>query len=501
MVNRLFIYFTLLFSHPLFSQGGWQHSVAVTGSTYNSCYNALEDPSTGDIVLAGRSKTGTLGVVCLIGLDSNGTKQWQKFYGEPDKSLFPYYGQVSIARCYDTSGFFVTVPVAKPGGVLLPAVIKFNWKGDSIAYHEYNEAGPNEFMVITDMSKSVDGGYLLTGFVDGVSGQKCILLKTDKHGNKLWIKKYNQLYSNIISGRYVHQDKSSQRIIIVGSTGIYGANNSVVGRGLLLITDSLGNEIARPTFGSPGVPIYYSASQFSDGSIVACGTYSAFVTENKTTYQKYYGYICNFDWDGKLIWERTYEELGTISRFTFCKIDRLDHIMLIGATNASELTENRLMLFSLDKLGEISKINTYKTHTDYLSEYSYSLVQTRSKGWLISSYYTVPQSAPFGVVKTDSNGCALSEAQCTSLFLGIKNTRLTSSKIYPNPTSGTLYLGEEGSAVPVEVKVFEVTGRLVRTLHPNTLVMDVSDLENGIYLLIVNQPSGIRQMHKIVVEK
>ncbi len=73
--------------------------------------------------------------------------------------------------------------------------------------------------------------------------------------------------------------------------------------------------------------------------------------------------------------------------------------------------------------------------------------------------------------------------------------------IYPNPTSGTLYLGEEGSAIPVEVKVFEVTGRLVRTLHPNTLVMDVSDLENGIYLLIVNQPSGIRQMHKIVVEK
>ena len=500
MVNRLFIYFTLLFSHPLFSQGGWQHSVAVTGSTYNSCYNALEDPSTGNIVLAGRSKTGTLGVVCLIGLDSNGTKQWQKFYGEPDKSLFPYYGQVSIARCYDTSGFFVTVPVAKPGGVLLPTVIKFNWKGDSIAYHEYNEAGPNEFMVIMDMSKSVDGGYFMTGLIDGINGMECVLMKTDYQGNKIWFKRYQQLYSKLIHGRYVAQDPITKRIIITGYTGIYGANNSVVGRGLLLITDSLGNEIARPTFGSPGVPIYYSASQFSDGSIVACGTYSAFVTENNTTYQKYYGYICNFDWDGKLIWERSYEDLFEKSFLSYI-IVRNDKMYLESKVNFQGDRINFAQILVLDKQGNFLANNYYKTLNDTVPELAYTFSEHRRKGFLLPVNILHDNIQKIGVVKTDSNGCALSEAQCTSLFLGIKNTRTISSKIYPNPTSGTLYLGEEGSAVPVDVKVFEVTGRLVRTLHPNTLVMDVSDLENGIYLLIVNQPSGIRQMHKIVVEK
>ncbi len=73
--------------------------------------------------------------------------------------------------------------------------------------------------------------------------------------------------------------------------------------------------------------------------------------------------------------------------------------------------------------------------------------------------------------------------------------------IYPNPTSGTLYLGEEGSAVPVEVKVFEVTGRLVRTLHPNTLVMDVSDLENGIYLLQITSQNNEVSTHKIIMSR
>jgi len=500
MVNRLIFLFTLWLSHPLFSQGGWQHSVAVTGSTYNSCYNALEDPSTGNIVLAGRSKTGTLGVVCLMGLDSNGTKMWQKFYGQPDKSLFPYYGQFSIARCYDSSGFFVTVPVAKPGGILLPAVIKFNWQGDSIAYHEYNEVGPNEFMVVTDMCKSVDGGYLMTGFVDGVNGQKCILFKTDKLGNKVWIKEFVQLYSNIISGRFVLQDKSTQRILVVGARGIFGNTSSIVGRGLLLITDSLGNEIARPSFGTPGVPIYYSASQFSDGSIVACGTYSEFVTDNNNTYQKYYGYICNFDWDGKLIWERRYDDMFDKSIWSYI-IVRNDKMYLESKTNFQPERINFSQLLVLDKQGDYIENNYYKTINDSVAELAYTFSKHRRNGFLLPVNILHDNMQKIGVVKTDSNGCALSEAQCTAIFLGVEGKKVSNNKLYPNPTNGWLYLGESGSPVPQEVKVMEVTGRLIKVVKPSSLALDLSDLENGIYLLQITGQGNAVSTHKIIISR
>ncbi|MEZ4739103.1 MAG: T9SS type A sorting domain-containing protein [Flavobacteriales bacterium] len=61
-------------------------------------------------------------------------------------------------------------------------------------------------------------------------------------------------------------------------------------------------------------------------------------------------------------------------------------------------------------------------------------------------------------------------------------------QLYPNPTPGELRIVSAGTGV-AEVQLFDATGRSVRRTSSNAsvLVMDLSDLADGSYLLVVQQ--------------
>ncbi|HBC05472.1 MAG TPA: hypothetical protein DC015_15060, partial [Aequorivita sp.] len=68
-------------------------------------------------------------------------------------------------------------------------------------------------------------------------------------------------------------------------------------------------------------------------------------------------------------------------------------------------------------------------------------------------------------------------------------------RIYPNPTSGLLYIE---SKLPIsKISVFNILGQSIER-NQNSTQIDLSKVEVGVYLLKIEDRNGDSQTHKIV---
>ena len=80
----------------------------------------------------------------------------------------------------------------------------------------------------------------------------------------------------------------------------------------------------------------------------------------------------------------------------------------------------------------------------------------------------------------------------TSIATPVENDQAAGAVLYPNPASDLLHVSGMDVA---SVKIYSLTGQLVKeVLH--TAVVDVSDMETGIYVVSVTdrQNNSIRKM-------
>lgn len=77
------------------------------------------------------------------------------------------------------------------------------------------------------------------------------------------------------------------------------------------------------------------------------------------------------------------------------------------------------------------------------------------------------------IITTDCNNLSVSENELNTL-----NTTFS-----PNPTQGKITFTERVD----ELKVFDLSGRLVKNIAVNTTEVDLSDLQNGVYMMQVSQ--------------
>jgi len=66
--------------------------------------------------------------------------------------------------------------------------------------------------------------------------------------------------------------------------------------------------------------------------------------------------------------------------------------------------------------------------------------------------------------------------------------------IYPNPTNNELNISVKENST---VRLFDMTGKLINTSTSQSILWDVSDLENGIYVLSI-ETNGVVSTHKII---
>ncbi len=117
------------------------------------------------------------------------------------------------------------------------------------------------------------------------------------------------------------------------------------------------------------------------------------------------------------------------------------------------------------------------------------------------------QSGNYYVIVTDGNGCTSGQSNTINFTMtGIDDNSKTSVSIYPNPSTGLLYIQFSESEKNVLLELFDVEGKKVLKQHLKEIVsgqlqsLSIAELPNGIYQLKLSANS-ITTNHRIILTK
>jgi hypothetical protein len=116
--------------------------------------------------------------------------------------------------------------------------------------------------------------------------------------------------------------------------------------------------------------------------------------------------------------------------------------------------------------------------------------------------YTPTQDGIYLVRITDANGCVYeySAGYNFTLSSGInQSASLLNVKIYPNPSTGRVYV-EDGKNAAYTIQAYDAVGKLVAAAN-NAASIDLSDMDNGIYQLKIISADGQSTYSKIYLSK
>lgn len=117
------------------------------------------------------------------------------------------------------------------------------------------------------------------------------------------------------------------------------------------------------------------------------------------------------------------------------------------------------------------------------------------------------QSGNYYVIVTDGNGCSSSQSNTINFTMtGIDDNSKTSVSIYPNPSTGLLYIQFSESEKNVLLELFDVEGKKILKQHLKDInsgqlqSLNIAELSNGIYQLRLSA-NGISTNHRLVLAK
>jgi hypothetical protein len=466
----------------------------------------------GGLILDTLNGTGVNSIV-LSGLNSTGQVVWTKKYRN---EKLQYVFNPFINRNFYKQGNFLyhACSLLDSNGKYNGALLKFNLNGDTIWQKIYRDTvfGMTPQMV----TGSVDGGFLITGYF--IVGNPCLLIKTDANGNELWRKKIGKTTPSVLDGQSIIQDSASKKIVIVGYQ-LTGLASSPDIHDNLLVLDSLGNKLSQHYYTGVG-GLLKDLIQTKDKKFVAVGYQYYPPTIGGNHLMKSFAVKFDVDSPSVPIWKIDgYDKLGLYNAFSCVRELNNGTILISGIidtihgtlgtpNNIPENTLQRFTMISQNGIINRSYYYDYKTNGSMESNSqgipSFELCQ--DGGWVaaIGLYNTSPN--PFFFVKYDSTGCDSSAAHCATLNLVSLNERSPDSyreeegKIYPNPVKDFLSV-ETKFLEEMELSFTDVLGREVKRLilTQNTKI-DVRDLENGIYLIIISRNNEIIHKTKIIKE-
>jgi len=513
----------LLFKSLCLNSQGFRVRHYLPGKLNNSS-RAIFETAPGVHIAAGivvDSLNGSLfNRLCILGLNAQGQKTWIKEYGNPS---FEYLENTLIARSFYKQGnnIYYAACVKENFTKYVGVLVKFDLNGDTIWQKIYRDS--LEDVAPQMVTKSVDGGFLITGYFQNWNNntQPCLLIKTDVNGNELWRKKLTKILPNVSDGKAIIQDSATKKIVIGGYQYI-GNSSSWTDYDNILILDSLGVKLSQHTLaGSGNGGIIRDLIQTKDKKIVAVGW---------ATYPQSLGgtnlispYIIKFDLNNPSapLWRINYFD-GLRLMNVFSCIRELDNEdLIVGGTidtlQMLNLPDNWLTrLVKIDKYGSIKSKRYYNYNTspgNFNNQYLVSLDRA-SNNALVASLYSsnFPSPNPFIFVRYDSTGCDSSLAYCQSITSSTGTTGFykevynnNSVQIFPNPVYDVLnvVINSVDQSEELEFVLQDLTGRDVKIFKLqqfNALSkVNISDLSSGSYLLFIR--SGKRTIFNCKIVK
>lgn len=318
---------------------------------------------------------------------------WYKKYGGDGVDTF-----TGMERTSD--GNFIITGNTEINGNIDAWIVKMDHDGNIMWETTYgNPDGEDGLWGVAEAS---DGGYICSGwyYQSELGEWDALMIKTDGNGDILWANTYGEL----------EEWDDSEDIIEVSNgyvmLGIFSGTSEI----FLIKTDFDGNLIWEKTYQKMESQEGLSIIDVGDGIVLAGGFWS---------YTNLYpsdGWLMKIDYDGKIIWEKTYGD--RFSNEVFAGIDKTSDggFVLVGSCRSGPLGifwGSNIMLMKVDANGEMIWQKDFGLH--FFTDYSLSVQETSDNGFILTGhmlgvgniFFEHPQWPYWSkicLIKTDSEG-------------------------------------------------------------------------------------------------
>jgi hypothetical protein len=377
---------------------GWSKVYGGTGNDW-AIGNNLQTSDGGYLISGYTSSYGAGGLdAWLIKTDIIGNVEWNITYGGPLDDVFSDMIK-SKDGGYALSGYTTSFGAGSYDFWL----VKVNSTGAVQWSQTYGGTGSDQDYAIF---QTTDGGYALIGNTNssGAGNFDFWLIKTDTTGNMQWNKTYGGTGAE--TGIAVVQN-SDGGYAIAGRTTSYGAGGTDA---WLIKTDTVGNMIWNKTYGGPGTEQANAMVQTSDGGYAMFSPTTSFAVGGGQD-----AWLIKTDTAGNMMWNKTYGGAGNEYAVYMIQTSEGGYA-LTGAQNSFGAGGTDVFLIKTDASGNTMWNRTYGG--PYNDE-AYSMIQTNDGGYMMvghtrsfgfgtanpasSDVYVIKVENEFGLTQIDSS--------------------------------------------------------------------------------------------------
>ncbi|MBV6442713.1 MAG: T9SS C-terminal target domain-containing protein [Haliscomenobacteraceae bacterium CHB4] len=488
MNKTVLIFSILLIPFKSYTQTGFNKTYGLEPDLIGSTFmNILLDHDT--IVLFGSAYPSNPPIIqglLFVKMDTLGNVLLQKFYPDPDLDKYAAAPNYEIIKTSDGGYALTGETLIGREGVL----VKLSHEGDIEFYKKYPPALTSSYRKVLEL----ENGYLIAGYLQMQDYNiEIFVMKTDKQGNMIWQKTYGEANTIDIMGSIITKDGNH---FIIGASKATDPNipiTSAWGRSHIIVIDSLGNVIddwLGETNKETGI---VGLNKLPDGWLYATRTYEVLNPWEWGSYCK----IVRRDDNYNLVWEKI---VSTTAYYVNVMVD------IKPTPDGNWIAAGEWVTpspsFPPNPDDQYLPAFTYKFTTDGDSLWSRqdtifwhtadtvcsSPVKTGGvavlpSGSIITAgytdrYCTAPVRSFGWVIKMSKDGCM--DTLCVTTSLNILPNLKNNITVYPNPTSGIVYMDNCQNCT---VEVFNVLGNLVFQQQSQPDQLNLSGLPDGMYVI------------------
>ncbi len=301
-----------------------------------------------------------------------------------------------------------------------------------------------------------NGNYILGGTTDsfGHGGKDFVLIRVDSTGNEIWTKTYGGSDDEVCHDL---QRTSDGGYAMLGSTRSFGAGDTDF---FLLKTDHQGNELWKKAFGGPLREVGNSLRQTSDGGFILLGLTESF-GEGGSDFA-----LIKTDSLGNQSWIRTHGQAYDDEGYCVRESSEGGYILFGSTMSYGSEIWDYLLVRTNDRGAEM----WHQTYGGSLPDVGFSAEETLNKGYILAggSLTYGAGNFDFWIIRVKKDPTGIEDGSPGAPGPSIPKAPLLHQN-HPNPFNPMTVIGYSlAGETGVKLKIYDISGRLVRTLLDRT---------------------------------
>ncbi len=463
----------------------WADHYTNTQATYNNYGKRLVIDKWQNVYAVGTTALND-GDLAICKYNSTG-KIWSKNY-EP--YWFTTYDDYGIDMDVDSSGnFYAIARVTSPSGNLFDMyTIKCDSSGTKIWDNNYTGASADDYPVAIDVAPGGTAYALLQSFnFFGTATQDITTLQFLSGGVQNWFSKYNGSGNADDYPTSIKVDAAENQYVC--GTADAGANNDMVA----MKQNIYGTRLWVTTYNGSanGNDTAISTTWLPNGFVVVTGQCKELY--NSTTIDAFVTMVID---SGTIVWTNKFYGTYSLGAAPSQMItDIQGNIYICGSENLLGGTKNGCII-KYDSNGNLLWNISYDGGGNLNDKFNAITLDSNNDIIVTGQTFTTAINANYVTVKYGNSTTGINESSFISNIT-----------IYPNPTNtSATILFNLLKVENISISIVNMLGREIKNTTTNNLQsgnnkinLDISDLNNGIYFVRINNKKGF--VNKLVIEK